>query len=278
MTIDGRLDGPPPVPALPSPYRWQARTPRWLLPLALVWAVVLAGLAVYATRRGAPTVREQTTIAQALPTMDRAAGELLAAARGTAAVPAVGPYVRAEASCELTPVRRGQRYTRDVEFFTAPGTEDALLVHLAVTLPKAYHARPVPLRADAGDYVAMRGATTGTGRVRVVLDTGCRPAGGQVPGPVGPSAPPVPGMAELLRVPAAHVDAISVPCPGSGRAWTVRASGAAAPDSYAQALRGSTPQPLLAERDVYAYRSGPFGVAWRTVDGAEVETVTTDCQ
>src|SRR5256885_1385254 len=53
----------------PTPKRTRRR---WLFVATAAWAVLLAGLAVYAVRRGEPTVRAETSVAEALPTAGQA--------------------------------------------------------------------------------------------------------------------------------------------------------------------------------------------------------------
>src|SRR2546430_14844559 len=161
--------------------------PRWLLAVAAAWALVLAGATVYGTFHSRPTVRDQTPLSDGLRTVDQATAALLAAARGPGTVPAMSGYVRTDAACRITPVRSGMRYERSLEFFTAPGTENGLLGRIAAKLPRSYRAHAAPLRADAGDFVAVTGHQVGPRGIRGVADTRGR-AGDRPP----PAAHPTP--------------------------------------------------------------------------------------
>src|SRR4051794_11678052 len=88
----------------------------WLLVATLGWAVLLAGLAVYAVRRGEPTVRAETSVAEALPTVDRAIAEVATAAATAGAVVQIGGYEKGS-PCSITAVRDGARYERSVSLF-----------------------------------------------------------------------------------------------------------------------------------------------------------------
>jgi hypothetical protein len=147
------------------------------------WALVLLVGALWWALDGSPTVREQTTIAQAQSTVDNATGLVIAAA-GPDAVPAITGYDQVD-SCSITPVRGGVRYDREVWLATPPGTEPDLLRRIAQALPPGYHAHVTAptaadtsrLSADAGDYVAVTGTVDRPGLVMVSAATGCRPLG-----------------------------------------------------------------------------------------------------
>ena len=172
------LPPPPPPPSAPG-------RRRLLIGLSAGWALVLLVGGVWYALHGRPTIREQTTIAQAQATVDRAITQVVQAAR-PAAVPAITGYEQVE-SCDITPVRAGARYDRKAWLATAPGTEPALLDRIAHALPAGYHTtvvkpsapKPPQLVADAGDYVALTGTVDRPGLVMVSAATGCRPVGGR---------------------------------------------------------------------------------------------------
>jgi hypothetical protein len=257
--------------------RRRPRMPRWLIAVAAVWALVLAGAAAYATFHGKPTVRDQTPLSEGLRAVDQATAALLAAGRGAGTVPAVGGYVRTDAACRITPVRSGVRYERGIQFFTAPGTENGLLGRIAGRLPKSYRAHAAPLRADAGHFVAITGHAVGPGVVRVVADTGCRAV--DQPAPSDDATPDPADRAPLEPVLAAlglhdvRWHAYRVPC--GARTVTAEASGT--PPSLADALKATSQAPVVAERAAFAFHSGSVGVAVRTAGGTVIATATTDC-
>lgn len=148
---------------------------RWIIAVVVVWGVLLTALAVWSQRRDAPTVREQRTLAEAAPRVTGAVTDLLAAT-GDAAVPVLDP-VAVATDCRITPVRSGAEMTATMRLYTAPEATAALLDRIASTLPARYAARASgpALRADAGEFVAVRGRESSPGVVLLVVTTGCRP-------------------------------------------------------------------------------------------------------
>ncbi|HKS97943.1 MAG TPA: hypothetical protein VJT31_00305, partial [Rugosimonospora sp.] len=159
-------------PASPPPERPRRR--RLFTAVAVAWALLLLGTGLWYALHGEPTVRDQTTIAQAQPRVDEAVGTVLAAA-GTGPVAAVSGFQKAS-DCAVTPVRAGARYQRSVLLYTAVGGEGELLSTIAAGLPPRYHARVdrSGLVADAGYYVLVTGDAPQPGVVRVIAATGCR--------------------------------------------------------------------------------------------------------
>jgi hypothetical protein len=279
------MDGIPPRPATaPTATPGAPRRRRWLVVGSVAWAVLLAVLAGYAARRGEPTVRAQTSVAQALPTVDRAIAEVVTAASPGGAVAEITGYREVDASCTITAARAGARYERVVRLYVPAGREAPLLKEVAAKLPSDYDARVHgELTADAGNYVAVRGGVVGPGQVRIAADTGCRPSTGPVSEaqPPSPTASRAPAEAALatLGVRDARWQTHRVACPRGGAVWTVQADGPAgsAPASLAAALGTASPDAVLNRPDLYAYRSGPAGVVARTHDGIVTVTATTGC-
>src|SRR5690348_15056367 len=87
---------------------------RWIVARVVALAVVVAGFALYSYSSDPPTAREQTTIADALPTVDTALGRIYAALDPAASVAVLGGYRRTEASCRVTSAREGTRFSRDL--------------------------------------------------------------------------------------------------------------------------------------------------------------------
>ncbi|GAA5177759.1 hypothetical protein GCM10023322_03240 [Rugosimonospora acidiphila] len=249
---------PPPPPPPPDP-----RRRRVMVAVCSAWALVLLVGGVWYARHGKPSVREQTTIAQAQSTVDRAIG-LVVDAAGAGVVPAITGYDRLD-SCEITPVRSGERYDREVWLATAPGTESALLNRIAAGLPRAYRpgvARPATtgtpaprLAADAGDYVEITGSVDRAGLVQVTAGTGCRPLG-QRPAADPTATPgaadraPVEPVLRQLGVAAAHWSIHQLPC----GLRTVEAVGA--PTATLDSLPTPAKPPVVDRDDVYADPSG----------------------
>jgi hypothetical protein len=274
---------------------------RWLLVLVVAWALVVVGAALWGVGHGVPTAREQTTIAQALPTVDAAIADVVTAAGTDQTVPAITGYTRLDAACRVTAARSGSRFERAALLFVPPGTEPAVLDRIAAGLPASYRAKvrhgttasAHTLTADAGRFVAVRAAVPAAGTVRVAADTGCRiqdrPVSEADPAGAGPAAGPGTGLVPAAgRAPveavfaALHVNPVSwqvhqVPCRVGGTLWTVQARGgpgsapAALPDALSQ-----TPA-VVVRPELYAYRSGPTGVAARATDGVLEVTATAGC-
>jgi hypothetical protein len=250
------------VPPHPAPVNVRRR--RALVVVAVVWGVLLAGTGVWYSFHGRATVREQSTIEAAGPTVDVAIQNVVRAA-GASVVPAISGYEKAS-DCSVTPIRSGVTYQRLAWLYTPVGSEPALLDRLAAGLPAGYHARAHhspggavhTLAADAGNFVAVTGSVALPGLVQVVADTGCRPLG-QAPA-ADPTATPVDNPFGVTGVWHAH----SLPC----GLRTVEARGTASrpltgPPGSAAVV--STP-------DVYADRTG---LAAHTGNGGVTATVTT---
>ncbi|MFF5053511.1 hypothetical protein ACFY1S_10060 [Micromonospora sp. NPDC000663] len=268
-------------PAAPAP----ARRRRWLLAVTVLWAVLLAALTWTSVRDDPPTVREQRTLDQAGPVVDRAAGELARAA-GASTLLELGP-ARIAAGCRVTPFADGARLRREVGVLAPDGTERSVLDGLAERLPASWRAGVASgpdgpeLYADAGEFVAVAGRPTGDGRVRLTVDTGCRPVGS------GYTAPPATGdggeaaaLTAALRALDQPADAapelVTAPCPGGTTARTARSTAGPASSAAALApLAGGTP--LLDNPPVYAYRAGTVTVLADLTPDASRLTATVGC-
>jgi hypothetical protein len=227
------------------------------------WVLVLLVGAVWWALRGSPTVREQTTIGQAQSTVDKAVSLVLAAA-GPDAVPAITGYDQVD-SCSITPVRRGERYDREVWLATPPGTEPDLLRRIAQALPPGYHATVATattadssrLSADAGDYVAVTGAVDRPGLVQVSAATGCRPLGHR------PAADPsgTPSASDRAAVDSALAAFGITPVRWATHrlpcgVTTIEADGATRPAGPLPAPSASPSPPVVHRDDVYASLPG----------------------
>jgi hypothetical protein len=249
---------------------------------------------IWSIRHGEPTAREQTTVAQAQPTADRAAAELATAvlADGQTVV-AISGFDRL-GDCRVTVVRTGARYRREVLAFVPAGTERALLDRVAARLPDSYRATvrrgSVPrLAADVGLFVQLRGDVSGSGQVRFAVDTGdCRPEGdvatrGDLATPGGPPSvgrAPAEAVLTALGVPAAQWTTHGLSCANGAPLWTVEAVSepvAARPELGTALTKAVDGASVLASPEAYAYRSGSVGVAVRTVGSRIVVTATTPC-
>jgi hypothetical protein len=234
----------PPVPAgdstgLPPGYVWVYQAPpepekprkpsRWVIGLTVAWALILVVSGTFYALHGKPTVREQTTIADARGTVDRASAAVVTAA-GTGPVISIGPFAE-EKTCDITPVRSGQSWSRKINVYDGPGGESPLLYTIADGLPSSYHAKAGPghilnLDADAGDYVGVIGAVPSPGDIEFRIATGCRPPGGTIPAAPGPTTAelaPVTALLDGLGFKASTTAAAQVPCGSGGVIRTVSA-------------------------------------------------------
>lgn len=258
-------------PAAPAPARSRRR---WLLAATVAWAVLLAGLTWVSVRDDPPTVREQRSLDQAGPVVDRAVGELARAA-GAAGLLELGP-ARIASGCRVTPFADGARLRREVGVLVGTGDAQAVLAGIAERLPASWRAGVGPgvdgpeLRADAGEFVGIEGRPTVDGRLRLVVDTGCRPVGaGYTPAPATAAGPETTALTAALTAALRALDRpgdaapelVTAPCPGGGlarTAWSANGSGPAASTAALAPLAGNAP--LLDQPPVYAYRSGAVTV------------------
>lgn len=249
----------------------------WLAGVVALWAVALVGLAYLSARHGAPSVRDQRGIGEARPIVDRAVGELTVAA-GSDVVLRLSGY-EVTSGCRITAVRSGQTLRREVTAYTREADAPALLDRIADRLPDGYAARTRhtekgdSLRADAGEFVSVRGTVSAPGVVSLTVDTGCRPAGGLPPPPRADPAVVTPVMAGL-DVPLGDVSAAEAPCPSGGVVRSVLATAEGAPRPFTPPAGATV---VLRNSDVTAYRLGAQSTSI-TFDGERVDvTVTTSC-
>ncbi|GAB3144618.1 hypothetical protein GCM10027290_23300 [Micromonospora sonneratiae] len=287
-----------PVPVPPA-YSWPQGQPvppprrkwrPWLVVAAAGWAVLLLVITYVSARDDVPTVREQHDIAQASPVVERAIAALVAAAGPDVVVELSTP--RLEEGCELSLVWEGATLERDVTFRTRETDDRPLLSRIGLALPASYRATVRPatgtFRADAGEFVAIKGGVTDPGVVKLTASTGCRPSSPDFAVDDQPlTALPIDG--EPARVLAAlgvtdrdPVNRVTVPCSGNGSMHTARSVGrgalSASLDATLRPLAGADAVVLAEQPDRYAYRSGPLSVVVEAVDGEiRVTTTSVDC-
>lgn len=227
----------------------------------MLWAVLLGALTWWSVRHDPPTVREQRSVTEAGPVVDRAVGRLVAAT-GEAAWALAAP--RLDRGCRITPMDDGATLARDLDVVVAEGGERALLEAVAGRLPADWRAGVhlgsdgPRLRADAGEFVAVQGRVVTPGRVRLTADSGCRPDDAEQ-GTLLPGYPDEPALDDALRAlggPAGPPERVVAPCPGGGVARTVWASAGPAPASLAGLKPLAGGGAVLDTPEVYAYRRG----------------------
>jgi hypothetical protein len=279
------LDEPPRTtePAPPRRWRW------WLLGGTVVWLVVLLGAAALSYHRDAPTVREQRTVAEASPVVDRAAGELVAAAWGEDATVEISRR-RLVTGCRITPALDGGTLARSVTVRTVAANAPAVLDRIASGLPAGYDAAVRHndiggvhrLRADAGEFVAVNGAVTAPGVISLTVQTGCRPH--------SPGYDPEAGewsdrehaqgaKAFVIGERATDIEVLDVgivPCPGGGLYWSQTAAGrAAAPAQLREVVRRLPIRLMVDTPDRIAFSAEGRTVDVRSSEGRLVAAVTT---
>jgi hypothetical protein len=258
--------------------------------VTVAWIVVLVIGGGWYALHGKPSVREQTTIGNARPVVDRAIVDAVAAAGG-APVVAVSGFERVK-SCKITPVRSGAEFRRVADLYTSPGTESAVLHMIASGLPARYHAKAassgkVTLDADAGDYVTVDGTVPAPGLVRIEAATGCRQNSGATAGEPSPPAGSAsvaalaPVLGALGRPAVSYATVADLACASGGSLRSVAATlpPGSAPASLATTLRTLAASPATATRTSYAFRSGAVDIVAvaNSTSHAVIVTATTRC-
>jgi hypothetical protein len=259
--------------------------------VAVAWALALGVLAYVSVSNDPPTVRDQRSIGEARPIVDRAVGELAVAA-GSDGVLSISGY-EVTGGCRITPVRPGQTLERDVTIYTGESDGPALLDRIADRLPRSYeadvrHAKEQDtLRADAGEFVSVRGSVTAPGVVILTVGTGCRPTaplGVDVPTPGDEDRRVADRMLAALGGTLDEVTVAEAPCPTGGTVRTVAATGPRAGAGkplrevlvplFGSAQAGPA---LVDTADRFAYRGDEAMVAVDVEDATLDAAVTTPC-
>jgi hypothetical protein len=252
---------------------------RWLWGIGVGWGVFLLAAGLYAIADGEATVKEQRTITQAQPVVDRATEAVVAAAGPVAGV-VIGRYESRD-SCRISAIRLGADYQRAVQFYVRPGTEQQLLETMRAGLPKSYRAALIgrgasggALFADAGEFIRVIGTVAGTGQVKVTASTGCRPVGEGAVEPRGePEKAPVAAVFGTLGV---EPEEWGVYVAGCVRTTVGKASGVA-PGPLSARFEGT--ERIIDTDNLVVFRDGLATVAV-TATGGSVTVARTDrvCQ
>jgi hypothetical protein len=263
------------------------RPRRWIVAVVVIWSLLLVGFGLWGVLHTQVTDREETTVAQALPAVDRAAADVASASTVDGQAVVAVSDLSSAGPCKVTVFRSGARYQRVVTALVQPGTEDALIRRVAARLPTGYHAMlsrrsPLAMSADAGLFVGVNGAMSGPGVVRFVVDTGDCRAAGNIPAsstvvPSGSDAPVQDVLARLGISATPH--RYTLPCPGGGQLSTVEAFAGAGPTGPYEAKLGGVvgAEPVVTADTVYAYIVDKTQIAVRQVDNGVDVTATVLC-
>ncbi|MEV6600629.1 hypothetical protein AB0M36_27830 [Actinoplanes sp. NPDC051346] len=282
--------GHPEVVPSPAPRR---RAPRWwLIAIVAVWALVLAGAAVWSVRNDPPTVVEQRDIAAALPVLHRAAGAVVTAADAPDRTIEIGP-LRFDTRCGLTSVRAGVEASQEITVRVRADQAPGALESIARALPRSYKpairhldndTRHV-LRADAGEFIEVEATAENDGMIIAVrILTGCRPpnAGVDLAAAPRPAATTPDALsAAMTAVKAAGpATSVEVACPNGKTAATVTVGGPTMSGDLGRALRDAVGDGLVvrAEPRAWAYRVGEVSVLVTGDEGDARVSATTSCR
>jgi hypothetical protein len=264
------------------------RPRRWIVAIVVVWSVALLALGAWGILHSSVTDREQTTVAAAVPTINRAVNDVVAASTVDGQAVVYLSDLKSEGPCKVTTFRSGGRYQRVVTALVPPGNEDALLQRVAARLPGSYnaelsHRKPLTLTADAGFFVGVNGATVGSGVVQFVVDTGSCRSTGDVPVASTSASPQestaVRDVLNQLGGSPLSIRRYAVPCPNGGELSTVDAftdvSPNTPPATKLSAVPGATA--VVTTDTLYAYTVDRSQIAVRTVKGGVDVTETVLC-
>ncbi|PZF81085.1 hypothetical protein C1I99_32020, partial [Micromonospora deserti] len=129
--------------------------------------------------------------------------------------------------------------------------------------------------------VTVEGRTEGKGRVRLTVDTGCRPVGAGYSAPVaedpGPEAAVLADALRALGRPAGTAsEPVVAPCPaGAGTARTLRSTEGPTPEPANALASLAAGAPLLDTPEVYAYRRDGVTVVLDRTSPTAVLAATT---
>jgi len=242
---------------------------------------VLGGLGVVSHFNDPPTVREQRDLASAVAVVNEAMGRTVGLA-GQHAVPVIMP-IAFDKGCRITPVREGATATGIVRVFTEDGGSESFLSRIAAQYPRSYNAKlsadGKALRADAGEFVALRAKLIVPGEVQVTVTTGCRPYDLD-PDNELPESPQLDEPATVLReLGASRVEPEKIAyaqCPFGNPATTAAALGQGLSAPFEKARERDRGEKILDTPKAYAYRRGTTqGVVVLPIDGGQARVYVT---
>ncbi|GGM70855.1 hypothetical protein ACFFX1_28630 [Dactylosporangium sucinum] len=259
---------------------------RWIIAGTAAWALVIGGLAYFSYRYDSPTARDQTTIAEALPTLDTALGSVYAALDPASSVAVLSGYTRTDQSCRVTSAREGTRFERILMVYVKSSEEGPTIDRVKSALPASYKASVShtltthTLSADAGNFVLLRGGMVAAGQLRFTADTGCRvqdaPVVEATPQSEKANRAPVQAVLDTLGKPASSWQTHRLTCPSGGTLWTVEAKAPVTDDTKARTTVPPSAVVLDTEK-LFAYRAGEAGASLRKDTDSLTITSTAGC-
>lgn len=268
----------------PPGSRRPRRRGRLVLLVALLVIVAVAVPAGVGAAMWRAYTRRQPTVTDAVPAMDRAIADVLAAAGPDPAVAVTG-MVRV-AVCRLDAIRTGGRYNRVASLYTTRGDEDTLITRITQALPAGYRAsrgagpagQAAPMTADAGRDVHLSVRQAGYGWVTATAATGCTTGPGNVitssPGPGEPGLAAITGVLTQLGTRLASAHRNSLTCP-AGAIVTIAAVSATTSTEHV-ADRVQVPpgaRRISLSTDEVAYRQGAVSLVVAVSDDGTAITV-----
>ncbi|MBN1171888.1 MAG: hypothetical protein JXA67_06905 [Micromonosporaceae bacterium] len=263
----------------------------WTVLVVVIWTIALTALTIRGVQDGPATAPEQISIGPALADADAVLTDLITAIDPTRTVVRIGEFRQIEDECQVTAARSGTRHERIVNAYAAPGGEANLLASLAASMPERYE---IHLRTQSGgvlftaidsDFITVRGTVSGSGEIRVSIDTGCRP--GQVPqrGQDGLDQAPqeardaAAGAIAALGLTPTSWEAVTVECTDERRMWMVTASATGSVLDLGRAINappGSTA--VLDQPTIVAYRVQGTAVVVSASRETIAASATTVCR
>jgi hypothetical protein len=268
----------------PPASRQPGRRGRLVLLVALLVIVAIAVPAGVGVAMWRAYTRRQPTVTDAIPAMDRAIADVLAAAGPDPAVAVTG-VVRV-AVCRLDPIRAGGHYNRVASLYTIRGDEDTLITRITQALPAVYHAsrqaaslgQAAPMTADAGRNVHLSVRQAGYGWITATAATGCTSGPGNViTGSPGPGEPGLAAITSVLtqfgtRLASAHRNTLTCP---AGAIVTIAA---VSTPTNTEHVADRVPVPpgvrrIALSTDEVAYRQGAISLVVAVSDDGTAITV-----
>ncbi len=255
---------------------------RWWL-LGAVLVVLIAGAGVLTWRQLHPNTPTRAAVASAVPGLDSAIAEVVAATGDGAAVTVSGLV-------PTTSCSGGRLYTVTADLYTNPGDEAALIDRIAAALPASMHPSRSPglgggaetLNATLGGGDQLQIIQLDTGWVAATATTDCRADRTASPSPAAPADQALTSVLAALDTTPTTWHSDAVVC-ASGRITTLStASQPISLDGIAARLAQLPPRGAIvftSPSDRISWRVGPVSTVIAAADSGTHLTAqtTTSC-